>query len=78
MKTYDVIDVPQKEQCENCTPCLRLRLMDMGFITGQKIEIEKKKLGLWLVHMISDSGHMEQTFALRPEEMDRICIKEII
>jgi Fe2+ transport system protein FeoA len=78
VKTYDVIDVPQKEQCENCTPCLRLRLMDMGFITGQKIEIEKKKLGLWLVHMISDSGHMEQTFALRPEEMDRICIKEII
>ena len=40
MKTYDVIDVPANDPCENCTPCLRLRLMDMGFITGQKIEIE--------------------------------------
>ena len=52
--------------------------MDMGFITGQKLEIEKKRLGLWMVHMISDSGHTEQTFALRPEELDRICKKEIL
>jgi Fe2+ transport system protein FeoA len=50
--------------------------MDMGFITGQRLEIEKKKLGLWLVHMISENGHAEQTFALRPEELDRICLKE--
>jgi len=78
VKTYDVIDVPQKEQCENCTPCLRLRLMDMGFVIGQRIEIEERKLGLCLIHMISDGGHMEQTFALRPEELDRICLKEII
>jgi len=78
MKTYDVIDVPQNEPCENCTPCLRLRLMDMGFISGQRVEIEEKKLGLWLVHMISDNGHTEQTFALRPEELDRVCLKEFI
>jgi hypothetical protein len=28
--------------------------------------------------MISDSGHTEQTFALRPEELDRICLKELL
>jgi Fe2+ transport system protein FeoA len=78
MKTYDVIDVPQNEPCLNCTPCLRLRLMDMGFISGQRIEVEEKKLGLWLVHTLSDNGHTEQTFALRPEELGRICIKELI
>ena len=78
MRTYDVIDVPQNKPCENCTPCLRLRLMDMGFISGQRVEIEEKKLGLWLIHMISDNGHTEQTFALRPEELDRVCLKEFI
>jgi Fe2+ transport system protein FeoA len=77
MKSYDIIDVPQSEPCENCKPCLRLRLMDMGFITGQRIEIEKKRLGLWMVHLISNNGHVEQTFALRPEELDRICLKEL-
>ena len=77
MKSYDIIDVPQSEVCENCKPCLRLRLMDMGFITGQRIEIEKKRLGLWMVHLISNNGHVEQTFALRPEELDRICLKEL-
>lgn len=75
---YEVIDVPQNDPCENCTPCLRLRLMDMGFVVGQRVEIEKKRLGLWLVHMISDTGNEEQTFALRPEELDRICLKEKI
>jgi Fe2+ transport system protein FeoA len=55
---------------------MRMRLMEMGFIFGQQIEIEKKRLGLWMVHMISDNGTIEQTFALRPEELDRICIKE--
>jgi Fe2+ transport system protein FeoA len=77
MKSYDIIDVPQSEICENCKPCLRLRLMDMGFITGQRIQIEKKRLGLWMVHLISNNGHVEQTFALRPEELDRICLKEL-
>lgn len=73
---YDVIDVPQPRDCQHCTPCMRMRLMEMGFIFGQQIEIEKKRLGLWMVHMISDNGTIEQTFALRPEELDRICIKE--
>ena len=78
MKTYDVIDVPANDPCDNCTPCLRLRLMDMGFIAGQKIELEEKRLGLWIVNMISENGNQEQTFALRPEELDRICLKEIL
>ena len=50
----------------------------MGFVIGQKIEIEEKRLGLWIVNMISENGNQEQTFALRPDELDRICKKEII
>lgn len=76
--SYEVLDVPQSENCQNCTPCMRMRLMEMGFINGQEIEIEKKRLGLYVVHMLSDYGGVSQTFALRPEELGRICLKEKI
>ena len=49
---YEVVDVPQNNPCENCTPCMRLKLMEMGFIHGQEIEISEKKLGLYLVNII--------------------------
>ena len=48
----------------------------MGFIEGQEIEIENKRMGLYIVHMLSDNGTVSQTFALRPEELGRICLKE--
>jgi Fe2+ transport system protein FeoA len=72
-----VIDIPQPENCEKCTPCLRLRMMELGLITGQKIEINDKRLGLWLVNILSDNDDVATTIALRPEELDRICLKEI-
>lgn len=78
MPFYDVIDVPQKVNCENCTPCMRMRLLEMGFITGQKLEVEGKRLGLYIVHMVSSNGVIEQTFALREEELERICLNELI
>jgi Fe2+ transport system protein FeoA len=74
---YEVIDVPQPENCEKCTPCLRLRLMEMGFITGEKIEIEDKKLGLWVVNILSENEDTSSRVALRQEELDRICLKGV-
>jgi Fe2+ transport system protein FeoA len=74
MKHYHITNVTENVPCVNCNPCLRLRLMDMGFIPGQKIEVEKTKLGLWLVHLKSNEGNHEQTFALREEEFDRLCL----
>jgi Fe2+ transport system protein FeoA len=55
-----------------------MRLMEMGFMEGQEIEVEDKRLGLYVVHMLSDNGSVDQTIALRPEELDRICLKEKI
>ena len=43
---FEVIDVPQNEPCENCIPCMRLKLMEFGFIAGQDIEIQKKTMGV--------------------------------
>jgi len=72
---YEVMDVPQSNPCENCTPCMRLKLMDMGFIDGQEIEISDKKFGLYLVNILSDGGQIDSTIGLRQEELDRICLK---
>jgi len=78
MKTYKVVDVPQNNPCENCTPCMRLKLMEMGFISEQEIEISEKKLGLYLVNIISNGGQIDSTVALRQEELDRICLKGVL
>lgn len=75
---YDIIDVPQSENCQNCAPCMRLKLMEMGFIKGQHIEIMDKKFGLYLVNILSESGHVNSTVALRSEELGRICLKQIL
>lgn len=74
---YEVLDVPQPENCERCTPCLRLRLMEMGFIAGEKIEIEDKRLGLWIVNILTENEEASSRVALRQEELDRICLKGV-
>lgn len=71
----EVIDVPQNDPCENCTPCMRMKLMELGFIFGQEIDITEKMNGLYVVDMLSEYGNVEQTIALRKEELDRICYK---
>ena len=71
----EVIDVPQPENCENCVPCMRMKLMELGFIFGQEIDITEKMNGLYVVDMLSECGNVEQTIALRKEELDRICYK---
>lgn len=71
----EVIDVPKPENCEACNPCMRMKLMEFGFLFGQEIEITEKMNGMYLVDMLSECGNIEQTIALRKEELDRICFK---
>ena len=56
---------------------MRMRLMEMGFIYGQQIEVKEKMRGMFIVDMLSNEGHVEQTIALRKEELGRICLKEL-
>jgi len=72
---YTVIDVPVNDPCEECVMCIRLKLMELGFVGGQDIEIHKKQWGLYVVNMLSKQGNVEQTIALREEEFSRICLK---
>ena len=72
------IDFKQPENCERCVPCLRIRLMEMGLITGERVEIEDKRLGLWIVNILSDNEDTSSRVALRQEELDRICLKGVL
>ena len=74
-KIFTVEDVPQNEPCLNCTPCLRLRIMEMGIMPGEKIELEKHHLGLWKVNILSNNNNVVSTIAMRDEEMERIFIE---
>ena len=71
----EVIDVPQNDPCQHCTPCMRMKVMEIGFLQGQEIEVTEKIKGLFVVDMLSPNGNVEQTIALRKEELDRICYK---
>jgi Fe2+ transport system protein FeoA len=75
---YEVVDVPQSENCQNCVPCLRLRLMEMGFITGERIEFGESRLGLYMVNILTENDHVSSVVALRQEELDRICLKGVL
>jgi len=75
MNIQEVIDVTENNPCDRCESCIRLRLMEMGFIQGQKINVRHKRYGLYLVHTLSDNEEIVSTYALRPEELDRICLK---
>lgn len=75
-KTVKIKDVPQNSPCYECTPCIRLRLMELGLLEGQKIELSKHSVGLWIVKILTDSGNISSTLALREEELDRILIED--
>jgi Fe2+ transport system protein FeoA len=75
-KTIKIKDVPQNSPCFNCTPCVRLRLMELCLIEGQQIKLTKHSLGLWIVKILSDNGDTTSTLALREEELDRILIED--
>jgi len=74
-KIFTVEDVPQSEPCLNCTPCLRLRIMEMGIMPGEKIELEKHHLGLWKVNILNDNNGVVSSIAMRDEEMERVFIE---
>ena len=76
--TYEITDIPQSENCQHCVPCTRMRLMEMGFMKGEKIEISEKKFGLYIVDILMENGHVVSTIALREEELDRICYKGVL
>ena len=75
-KTVKIKDVPQNSPCFACHPCLRLRLMELGLVSGQKIELSKHSVGLWVVKILNDNGTEASTLALREEELERLLVED--
>lgn len=78
MDIFKILDVPQKEPCEGCNPCMRIRLMEIGFIKDQEIKIKERMNGMYTIQTINKNGSVEQTIAVRKEELQRICFEKII
>ena len=53
---------------------MRLRLLELGFIQGENIEIVSHKLGLWIVNILSSNGNPVSTMVLRDDEFERLCL----
>lgn len=73
-KIYTIEDISVGIPCENCNPCLRLRLMELGFIGGEKIQITGHRMGIWTIDVLSENNSVAYTIALRDEEADRVCL----
>jgi hypothetical protein len=73
-KIYKITDVMKGIPCKNCNSCVRIRLMEMGLVAGEKIKLLDYKFGLWTVNILSDSGNIVSSIALRDEEIERVCI----
>jgi len=75
-KTIIVKDVPQNQPCENCKICMRLRLMEMGFVDGQKVRMSEMQKGLWRVSFLNEFEVPTHSIALRKDEIDRILFED--
>jgi len=73
-KTYVIDEVLTGIPCENCTPCLRLKLMEMGFLRGEKIHLRDHKLGIWIIDILTSNDNVAYTLALRDDEAERVCL----
>jgi Fe2+ transport system protein FeoA len=70
-KRYRVVGVKEGEPCTNCTPCLRLRLLEFGLLIGERIEIKRE--GDPMVIRVGDNWDM----GIRSDEAVRVEIEEI-
>lgn len=72
--TYLVAAVNPKMPCQNCTICLRLRILEMGILPGETVRLENPSEGMWILNIIGTSSRI----GLRQEELDRITFSEIL
>ena len=73
---YTIKDVPKNNPCQNCSSCVRLRIMELGLMPGTKVLIKKHDLGLWILTILSESGLPESNIALRDDEAERIILDD--
>jgi Fe2+ transport system protein FeoA len=48
--------------------------MEMGLTEDEKIEVVGPHLGLWRINILNKNNSKLSTFALRDEEIGKICV----
>jgi Fe2+ transport system protein FeoA len=74
---YTIKSVPKLDPCQNCDTCLRVRLMEMGLIPGEKVKFQRHNKDMWIVKILSEDNHEVNKIALRNEEFERLSLEEI-
>jgi len=75
-KIYKILCVPPNEPCMKCTPCLKLKIMEMGIYPNENILMETKRLGIWIVKILDSKGNVSSTLAMREDEVTGIEVEE--
>ena len=72
---YMITEVAAGTPCQECKPCMRLRMMEMCLLPGERIKIEAHSLGIWRISILGDFGDdPSSTIAMRDDEAVRIFI----
>lgn len=71
---YTVVGVTQGQPCQNCTPCMKLRLIELGLYEGENVMLVEKKLGLCVINLLTSNNNITSTLALRNEEAERVMV----
>lgn len=69
-----IFDIPTPHDCKNCVPCIKLRLLEMGFEVGADIEILSDGYDLKRINILTEKGNITSTIALRNNEFERLCL----
>jgi Fe2+ transport system protein FeoA len=54
---------------------MKLRIMELGILPGERIRIEGHHLGLWVIAILDHSNRAASTIAMREEEVLGIIVK---
>lgn len=73
-KIYEVSEISKGKPCKSCNSCIRMRLMEMGLMEGEKIEIASHSHGLWKINILTEKENLLTSIALRNEELERVCV----
>ncbi len=77
-RVYKILCVPPNDPCQQCIPCLKLKIMEMGIYPNENILMETKRLGIWIVKILDSKGNVTSTLAMREDEVEGIEVEEYL
>jgi Fe2+ transport system protein FeoA len=73
-KIFHISEIIGDDFCQKCDSCLKMRLIEMGVLKNEKIQIVDYSLGLWRVDILDEDDMKYSSLAFRDEELSKICV----